>query len=162
VGTSESSSGSEIGQLAKALVETESSAPLVLLDEFDKVKPSIQNNLLTVLDLVQNQAVLDYYLDIKLDFSQVIFIVTANDISKVPDYLRSRLPRVELTGYTLDQKKVIVQQLIQEFFADKESLKNNFEITPASLETLINKTKEKGVRQLKQACDKIFNYCLSQ
>ena len=162
VGTSESSQGSEIGQLAKALAETESGAPLVLLDEFDKVRSSIQDNLLSVLDLVQNQAILDYYLDIKLDFSQVIFIVTANDINKIPDYLRSRLPRVELTGYTLDQKKAIVQQFIQEFFADKESLKNNFEITPSALETLINKTKEKGVRQLKQACDKIFNYCLSQ
>jgi MoxR-like ATPase len=162
VGTSESSQGSEIGQLAKALVETESGSPLVLLDEFDKVRPSIQDNLLSVLDLVQNQAILDYYLDIKLDFSQVIFIVTANDINKIPDYLRSRLPRVELTGYTLDQKKSIVQQFIQEFFADKESLKNNFEITLSALETLINKTKEKGVRQLKQACDKIFNYCLSQ
>ncbi|MCE8168071.1 MAG: AAA family ATPase [Candidatus Moeniiplasma glomeromycotorum] len=160
VGTSESSSGSEIGLLAKSLVETESSAPLVLLDEFDKVKPSIQDNLLTVLDPVQNQAVLDYYLDVKLDFSQVIFIVTANDISKIPDYLLSRLPRVELTGYSFDQKKAIVQQFIQEFLADKESLKNNFEINSVALETLINKTKEKGVRQLRQACDKVFNYCL--
>ncbi|MCE8162977.1 MAG: AAA family ATPase [Candidatus Moeniiplasma glomeromycotorum] len=162
VGASESSSGSEIGQLAKALVETQTHTPLILLDEFDKVRPSIQDSLLAILDPIQNQAVLDYYLDVKLDFSQAIFIITANNLNKIPDYFRSRLSPVELTGYTLDQKKEIIQQIIQEFFADKESLKNNFEITSGALETLINKTKEKGVRQLKQACDKVFTYFLSQ
>ncbi|KLL02332.1 MAG: ATP-dependent protease La [Mycoplasmataceae bacterium RC_NB112A] len=162
IGTSENSSGTEIGQLAKALVKTQTRTPLILLDEFDKVRLSVQDSLLTLLDPIQNQAVLDYYLDVKLDFSQTIFIITANDLSKIPTYFRSRLAIVELTGYTFSQKKEIAQRFIQDFFADKESLKNNFEITSEALEILINKTKEKGVRQLKQACNKIFSYCLSQ
>jgi ATP-dependent Lon protease len=162
VGTSESSSGSEIGQLAKSLVETQTHTPLILLDEFDKIRPSLQDSLLAVLDPLQNQTILDYYLDVKLDFSQVIFIITANNLSKIPDYFRSRLATVELTEYSFAQKKEIIQQFIQNFLTDKESLRNNFEITSEALATLINKTKEKGVRQLKQACDKIFTYCLEQ
>jgi hypothetical protein len=36
------------------------------------------------------------------------------------------------------------------------------EITAEALEALINKTNEKGVRQLKFALNAIFDYCLLQ
>ena len=95
VGTSENSSGTEIGQLAKSLAETKARDPLILIDEIDKAgssfKTSIHDCLVNVLDPVQNQEILDHYLDVKLDFSQVTFIVTANDPKKIPDYLLSRM-----------------------------------------------------------------------
>jgi ATP-dependent Lon protease len=82
MGASESSGGTEMGQLARALIEAKAPSPVILLEEIDKVgsfKPFIRDCLITLLDPVQNQKVLDYYLGIELDLSQVIFIVTAND-----------------------------------------------------------------------------------
>ncbi|CAG8628710.1 9824_t:CDS:2 [Ambispora leptoticha] len=142
LGVSEDSSGTETGQLTKALVETKTCDPLILLDEIDKVNSyggnsSIHNCLNAILDPVQNQEIHDYYLDVKLDFSQVTFIVTVNDRKKIPKYLLSRMPViVELPGYSNEQKKEIAHKFIK------------------------NKTKEKGVRQLKSALDSIFDYCL--
>ena len=82
MGASESSGGTEMGQLARTLIEAKAPSPVILLEEIDKVgsfKPFIRDCLITLLDPVQNQKVLDYYLGIELDLSQVIFIVTAND-----------------------------------------------------------------------------------
>lgn len=167
IGASENLSGVEMGQLAKGLVETKSSDPLILLDEIDKAgstfKTGIHDCLVSVLDPAQNQEILDHYLDVKLDFSRITFIVTANDLKKVPDYLRSRMTIIELPGYSVEQKKEIANKIIQKWFEKNTNLnRNNFEITLEALETLISKTKEKGVRQLKSALDSIFDYCLLQ
>ncbi|KLL04665.1 MAG: ATP-dependent protease La [Mycoplasmataceae bacterium RV_VA103A] len=169
LGANESSSGTEIGQLTKALVETKTHYPLILLDEIDKVNSyggnsAIHNCLNAVLDPEQNKEILDYYLDVKLDFSQATFVVTANDLDKIPKYLLSRTPLIiELPGYNLEQKREIARQFIQKWFDQNSSLnQNNLEITPEALETLINKTKEKGVRQLNAALENIFDYCLLQ
>jgi ATP-dependent Lon protease len=117
VGTSESSSGTEIGQLAKSLAETKTCDPLILLDEIDKAgtsfKNSIHNCLINTLDPEQNQAVLDHYLDVKLDFSQATFVVTANNPQKIPDYLRSRMLIIELPKYDMKQKKEIAKKIVQ-------------------------------------------------
>jgi ATP-dependent Lon protease len=167
LGTNENS-GTEVGQLTRSLIETKTHNPLILLDEFDKVisykgNSSIHSCLNAVLDPVQNKEILDHYLDVKLDFSHVTFIITVNDQSEIPEYLLSRMSVViKLSGYTLEQKKEIAQQFIQSFFTNKESLRNNFEITSEALEVLINKTKEKGVRQLRKGLDNIFDYCLLQ
>jgi ATP-dependent Lon protease len=99
LGTNEGSPGTETGQLTKALMETKTCDPLILLDEIDKVNSyggnsAIHNCLNAVLDPSQNQEVLDYYLDVKLDFSQVTFIVTVNDQKKIPEYLLSKKQKI--------------------------------------------------------------------
>jgi len=119
VGANESSGGTEVGQLTKALVETKTRDPLILLDEVDKVgsyggNSAVHNCLNAVLDPIQNKEILDYYLDVKLDFSQVIFIVTANEKNKIPKNLLSRIPMIiELSGYNAEEKKEIAKQFIQ-------------------------------------------------
>ena len=70
---------------------------------------------------------------------------------------------VELPGYNKEQKKAIAQKVIQNWFDQNEQLnQDNLEITPEALETLINKTNEKDVQQLKMVLDSIFKYCLLQ
>ncbi|MEG7978892.1 MAG: AAA family ATPase [Mollicutes bacterium UO1] len=119
VGANESSGGAEIGQLTKSLLETKSRDPLILLDEIDKINSyggnsDVHGCLSTFLDPVQNKEVLDYYLDVKLDFSQATFVVTANDSNKLPNYLLSRTTMiVELLGYNVEQKKEIANQFIK-------------------------------------------------
>lgn len=163
MGTSENSSGTEIGQLTKSLIEAKSSDPVILLDEIDKTKPFIHDFLIKILDPEQNQEVLDYYLDVKIDFSQVTFMVTANDQDKIPVYLRSRMTIIELPEYSSEQKKEVANKIVQNFFAQNPTLDSkDFEITSEALERLVSKTKEKGVRQLKIAFDSVFDYCILQ
>jgi len=168
-GTSENSSGTGIGWLAKALIETKVSNPVILLDEVDKVGSSLRNAsaihdcLVNVLDSTQNQEVIDCYLDVKLDFSQVVFVITANDLQKISQPLCDRMQIFELLGYTVEQKKKITQKIIQRQFASSEELRDKLKITSEALEILIGKTREEGVRQLKRALEsKIFSYCLQK
>jgi ATP-dependent Lon protease len=166
-GTSENSSGIETGQLTRALVETKTPNPVILLDEMDKTGSSfrnaIQDCLINILDPTQNQEIIDYYLDVKLDFSQIVFVITANDLQKISQPLRERMHVFELPGYTVEQKKKIVQKIIQEKFALNEELQDKLKITSEALEVLISKTHEEGVRQLKSALEnRVFNYCLQK
>ncbi|WNE40416.1 MAG: Lon protease 2 [Mycoplasmataceae bacterium] len=153
VGASESSSGIEVGLLTKSLLETKTNNPLILLNEIDKVasyKGGSTNHacLSNFLDPLHNKEILDHYLDVKLDFSEVTFVITANDSKKIPNYLLSRTSLiVELFGYNLEQKKEIANLFIKQWFEQNQNLNpNNLEITSEALVILINKTNEKGVR----------------
>jgi ATP-dependent Lon protease len=106
--------------LTKSLLETKTSNPLILLDEIDKVisykgNSAIHACLSNFLDPLHNKEILDHYLDVKLDFSQATFVITANDSKKIPNYLLSRASLiVELSEYNFEQKKEISNLFIQE------------------------------------------------
>jgi ATP-dependent Lon protease len=113
VGNEANSPANNMGQLARALVETKTSDPVILLDEIDKTGLSLKNCLVNVLDSTQNQNILDHFLEVKLDFSQVTFVITTNDLKKIPDSLSDRMLMVKLPGYTADQKREIAHKIIQ-------------------------------------------------
>ena len=163
IGSEANSPANNMGQLAKALMETKTSDPVILLDEIDKTSPALKNCLVNVLDPIQNQEILDHFLEVKLDLSRATFIITTNDLNKIPDSLSDRMLVIKLPGYTANEKREIANKIVQKWFAENGSLdQNNFEITPDALKTLINKSKGKGVRNLKKGLDKIFNHCLLQ
>jgi ATP-dependent Lon protease len=162
VGSENNSPANNAGQLMQALVETQTSNPVILLDEIDKASLSLKNCLLNILDPKQNHAILDYYLDVKLDFSQITFVLTANETKSLLPSLRDRMLIIEIPGYNGEQKKEIANKIIQQWFKKNGFNHNNLEITANTLEILINKTQEKGVRQLEMALNRIFDYCLLQ
>src|SRR4051794_36327026 len=104
-----------MGQITQALTETKTRDPVILLDEIDKTGSSLKNCLLSFLDPKQNQEILDYYLEVKLDFSQAIFIITANDLKKITDDepLSRRMLVINLPPYTDKQKREIANLIIQ-------------------------------------------------
>lgn len=161
MGSEQWSAGNDMGKLARALIETNSPNPLILLDEIDKVKSTtIHDAFLVILDRTQNQEVYDQFLETKLDFSQVTFVATANDLEKIPSYLLSRLEVVELNGYDSEQKKKIAEKIIQKELEKWNIDSGLLEISSESLDILISKTHEKGVRQLGLGIKNIFDHCL--
>lgn len=114
LGSEANSPANNMGQLAQALVATKTRDPVILLDEIDKTGSPLKSCLLSILDPQQNQAVLDYYLDIKLDFSQITFVLTANELKNFLPSLRDRMLIVELPGYNKKQKKEICDKIIQQ------------------------------------------------
>ena len=113
--------GSMPGKAIQALKKTKTQNPLILLDEIDKVGSGGHQGdptaaLLELLDPEQNANFLDHYLDVPVDFSKVLFICTANDISRIPGPLRDRMEMIEVGGYILGEKREIAKRHLRVSF----------------------------------------------
>lgn len=156
--------GAMPGRIVKGIMKAESSNPLFVLDEIDKVSENNYNGdphsaLLEVLDPEQNNAFHDNYLDVDYDLSKIFFIATANTLQTIPQPLLDRMEVIEVEGYLTEEKKEIARRHLipkeQKVFDFGDGAKLKF--TPAAIEYIIEKyTRESGVRQLEKQVDKIF------
>ena len=100
--------GAMPGKIIQAMKTTGVPDPVILIDEIDKMGESFQGDpasaLLEVLDPEQNTSFQDFYVDLPYDLSHVLFIVTANDPSRIPEPLLDRMEMIELSGYTPEEK----------------------------------------------------------
>ena len=156
--------GAMPGRIIKGIMKAETSNPLFVLDEVDKVSENNYNGdphsaLLEVLDPEQNNAFHDNFIDLDFDLSKVFFIATANSLQTIPRPLLDRMEIIDVEGYLTEEKKEIARRHLipkeQKEFDFGEDGKLKF--TPAAIEYIIEKyTRESGVRQLEKQFDKIF------
>ena len=99
----------EPGKVIKALIDTQSKNPVMLLDEIDRVtdagRASIMGVLLELLDPEQNHEFVDHYIDFPVDLSEVLFIATANNTHNISTAVMDRLEPIAMPSYT-DQEKI--------------------------------------------------------
>jgi len=160
--------------------------PLILIDEIDKLGRGYQGDpasaLLELLDPNQNSSFIDHYLDVPVDFSNVLFVCTANDESTIPGPLRDRMEMIRLSGYDVPEKvaiatRYLVPKALREGgFALPEPSKTsptqdsaqspttstqsapltNVVLTSEAVEALVrNYCRESGVRSLEKHIEKI-------
>lgn len=149
--------GSMPGKIVDALKKAGTMDPVILFDEIDKLAHNGHSDpssaLLEVLDPEQNHLFQDHYLGVPLDLSRVFFICTANNLSAIPGPLRDRMEVVELSSYTLEEKKnIAIEHLLPQVIEEHGLSKIvDVKIEPNVIRNLIERyTRESGVRELKR------------
>lgn len=146
--------GSMVGRIIQGIKKAKTSNPVFVLDEIDKISSDYKGDpasaLLEVLDPEQNSTFHDNYLDIDYDLSKVLFIATANDVSRISTPLRDRMEMVEVSGYILDEKFHIAKEhLIPKIMQDHGVSLDKIYIDDEAIKTIIDDyTRESGVRAL--------------
>lgn len=146
--------GAMPGRIIHEIKRVKVNNPCFMLDEIDKIGQDFRGDpaavLLEVLDPEQNREFIDHYLDIPFDLSSVMFIATANDISRLPAPLLDRLEVIEFPSYTFSEKKEITRRYLLPRQLEAHGLGDTApEISEAALVKLIMEyTRESGVRNL--------------
>ena len=157
--------GAMPGRVIKCIQKADSSNPVFILDEIDKVTQNTHNGdpasaLLEVLDPEQNNAFHDNYLDVDYDLSKVLFIATANNLGTIPKPLLDRMEIIEVSGYITEEKieiakRHLIPRELKNTGLDKPAIKPTF--NKAAIEKIIEQyTRESGVRQLEKQINKAF------
>ncbi len=148
--------GSMPGRIINAVKQAGVNNPLLLLDEIDKLGSNFKGDpssaLLEVLDPEQNGEFTDHYIDLPFDLSNVLFMTTANDASRIPGPLYDRMDIIELGSYTLDEKMNIAAKHLVKKQLEKHGIQSSqLKFTKPALRTLIDGyTREAGVRTLER------------
>jgi len=149
------------GKILQQIKHAGTRNPVFLLDEVDKIGKDFRGDpasaLLEVLDPELNNTFMDHYLEVPFDFSDVLFIVTANTIHTIPPALLDRMEVIYLPGYLPYEKMNIAKNfLIPKEFKNNGIIKSDLGFKDDALEKIIMEyTYEAGVRNLQREIAKI-------
>jgi ATP-dependent Lon protease len=144
------------GVIIRALRDAGSRNPVFMIDEIDKMGADFRGDpasaMLEVLDPAQNDSFRDHYLDLEFDLSDVVFIATANVLDTIPGPLLDRMETIELSGYTVEEKRHIARRyLVPRQIAANGLKPSQIEFADAALTAIIEEyTREAGVRNLER------------
>ncbi len=146
----------------RALKESGTKNPVLMLDEIDKVGADWRGDpssaLLEVLDPAQNHTFRDHYLEVDLDLSEVLFIATGNVAETIPGALLDRMEVIRLDGYTEDEKVSIARHHLVRRQLERNGLQpEEVELTDGALKVIVGDyTREAGVRNLEREIGKLL------
>jgi ATP-dependent Lon protease len=153
--------GAMPGRIVQNIKKAETSNPVFVLDEIDKLGRSNHGDpssaLLEVLDPEQNSEFYDNYIETEYDLSRVMFIATANSLANIQGPLRDRMEIIEVNGYTVEEKVEIAKRhLLPKEISEHGIDKKDIQIDKRVLEKIIEEyTNESGVRGLNKVIAKI-------
>ncbi len=119
----------EPGQIIKALIRTQVTNPVILLDEIEKasgeagLRSDIMATLLEILDPAQNVSFRDHYVDYPINLSDVLFICSANNTGTISTPLMDRMEVIKMPSYTDAEKIVIARDYLLPKIFEKTGLR---------------------------------------
>lgn len=160
--------GAMPGRIIQNIKKVNSSNPVFVLDEIDKLGNSHQGDpssaLLEVLDPEQNSTFYDNFLELDYDLSKVLFIATANSLSTIQPALRDRMEIIEMTGYTVEEKiEIAKKHLLPKLLKNHGLSKKHLQLSSTVIEKIITEyTRESGVRLLEKTLAKVVRNTAKQ
>lgn len=148
--------GAMPGKILQNIKKTQTSNPVFILDEIDKVRSDFRGDpssaLLEVLDPEQNSTFGDNFLEVEYDLSKVLFIATANSLDTIHPALRDRMEIIEITGYTQEEKiEIATKHLVPKQLKEHGLKSSDVKISKKAIAKLIESyTRESGVRSLER------------
>ncbi len=146
--------GAMPGKIIQAIRRLGVNNPVLMLDEIDKVGQDFRGDtgavFLEILDPEQNRSFMDLYVDVPFDLSQVMFIATANDLSRLDAPLQDRLEVVHFPGYTEPEKvQIALKHMVPRQCAEHGLTHPYPTFESEAVRTIISDyTREAGVRNL--------------
>ena len=154
---------SHCGKIVSSLVAAKSMSMILMFDEVDKISATpkgeeVQHLLIHMTDPVQNEVFEDKYLaGIPIDLGNVIYVFSANDVSRIDRILLDRMTVVHLDGYNAKEKLTIAEQFIVPQTLADVGLDGKVDISKEILQHVIEHyaNEEAGVRELKRCMEQI-------
>lgn len=163
VGHSFTYEGSTWGRIADSLMTARCMNPVMYFDELDKVSETahgqeIVSMLIHMTDRSQNSQFHDrYFAGMDFDLSQCLFVFSFNDESKVHPVLKDRMQVIHCSGYSADEKRIILTQYVWPQLLERIKLQ---EVTIAddAIKFMISEysKEEEGVRTLMRAMESLL------
>jgi len=161
VGHSYTYEGATWGRIADSIMSARCMNPVLYFDELDKVSTTahgeeIISMLIHLTDRSQNSHFHDrYFAGVDFDLSQCLFVFSFNDESKVHPILKDRMQVITCTGYTAEDKKMILNQYVWPQVLERINMKDDLTITDEAIKFLISEysAEEEGVRVLIRAVE---------
>ena len=160
--------GSNPGKIIQALKKCNVSNPVIIIDEVDKMGKDFRGDpaaaLLEILDPSQNNMFTDNYIEEPFDLSKVMFILTANDLSGIPEALLDRLEIMEMNSYTdIEKLNIAKKYIIPKVFDEHLITNKEIKIGDSIINYIISKyTKEAGVRELYRCITTVVRKLVTQ
>ena len=163
VGHSFTYEGSTWGRIVDSLMRAQCMNPVMYFDELDKISETAQGQeivsmLIHMTDRSQNSQFHDrYFAGMDFDLSQCLFVFSFNDESKVHPVLKDRMHVIHCSGYTADEKKIILTQYVWPQLLERIKM-NEVTISEDAIKFLISEysKEEEGVRTLMRAVESLL------
>ncbi|MGB5321619.1 endopeptidase La, partial [Lutimonas sp.] len=152
------------GRIIQSIKKAETSNPVFVLDEIDKLGSSHSGDpssaMLEVLDPEQNSDFYDNYLEVGYDLSKIMFIATANSLSTIPWALSDRMEIINVSGYTVEEKVEIAKRhLLPKLLKEHGLSSSHMKVAKKQLEKVVTGyTRESGVRGLEKKLAQVVRY----
>jgi ATP-dependent Lon protease len=162
VGHSFTYEGSTWGRIVDSLMTARCMNPVMYFDELDKVSTTphgeeIVSMLIHMTDRSQNTQFHDrYFAGVEFDLSQCLFVFSYNDESKIHPVLRDRMQVIHCSGYTAEEKKIILTQYVWPQILERIKMAD-LSISDEAIRFLITEysKEEEGVRTLMRAVESL-------
>jgi ATP-dependent Lon protease len=153
--------GAMPGRILNAIKSAKTAAPVILLDEIDKLAMdqgrAVEAALLEILDPQQNKEFVDNFLAVPFSLESVFFVATSNDAMRLSSPLLDRMQIVSVSGYSDREKLAIVKKYLVPSIRDEYRLSpHSFRIYDNVVSRIMREyTREAGVRQLKRELERL-------